>query len=182
MAGHTLQVWTDLLHLPGYEVVHVDEQVDALHYVLTVAPVQRLGVCPQCGKASGEVHQTRSRERIKDLSISKYTVDLKVRVLQFACECCGMCFTPAVPFLAEGAHATERFLARAAELIRSSDVSNASKFLAVAERTLADWYYDYLQRRPVPSGQVLQPVRRIGIDELSLKKTSAVRRCDHRSR
>jgi hypothetical protein len=55
-------------------------------------------------------------------------------------------------------------------LIRSSDVSNASKFLVVPERTLADWYYDYLQRRPAPSGQVLQPLRRIGIDELSLKK------------
>jgi transposase len=136
-----------------------------------VVPAHRIGVCPQCGKSSGEVHQTRTRERIKDLPVSRYTVDLKVRVLQFDCERCGKCFTPPVPFLAEGDHATERFLERAAELIASSDLSNASQFLKVPERTLADWYYGYLQRRTVQSPQALKPVRRLGIDELSLKKS-----------
>jgi transposase len=35
---------------------------------------------------------------------------------------------------------------------------------------LGDWYYAYLQRRPQPSDQKLKPIRRLGIDELSLKK------------
>jgi transposase len=72
--------------------------------------------------------------------------------------------------LAEGSHATERFLERAAELVRSSDLSNAAAFLGVPERTLGDWYYAYLQRRQHAGGQKLKPVRRLGIDELSLKK------------
>jgi transposase len=97
-------------------------------------------------------------------------VQLSVRVLQFECAHCGQIFTPAVPFLAEGAHATERFLQRAAELVRTSDLLNAAAFLGVPERTLGDWYYAYLQRRPNPSGQKLKPVRCLGIDELSLKK------------
>jgi transposase len=145
---------------------------------MTVAPTHPVGVCPRCGKVSGTIHQTRTREHIKDLSISNSTVNLTVRVHQFECRRCGQCFTPAIAFLAEGAHATERFLERAAQLIRTSDVANTAAFLGVPERTLANWYYDYLQRRPNPDGQKIKPVRRAGIDELSLKKRPAIRRGD----
>jgi transposase len=168
----TLQVWTDLLALPGYDVVHCQAEPDCRHYRLTVAPQQRVGVCPACGTVTDNVHQTRHRDRIRDLSISGYTVDLQVRVPQFQCHACGGCFTPAVPFLAEAAHATERFLEHAAQLVRRSDLANAAAFLGMPERTLGHWYYDYLQRRPQPSGQKVQPVRRLGIDELALKKNT----------
>ena len=172
MTAPTLAFWTHLLCLPDYEVVSCQKEGDLQRYRLTVAPKNRLGVCPHCGKVSDTIHQTRTREHIKDLSISTESVELNVRVLQFACVC-GQFFTPPILFLAEGAHATERFLERAAQLIRTSDVANAAAFLGVPERTLGDWYYDYLQQRPHPSGQKLKPVRRLGIDELSLKKKSS---------
>lgn len=170
MDGQTLAFWTDLLRLPDYEVVHCQADSDLRRYCFTVAPRQRIGVCSQCKKASETVHQTRIREGIKDLSISRYAVELKVRTMQFHCERCGHAFTPAVPFLAEGAHATERFLERAAELVRTSDLANAARFLGVPERTLGDWYYEYVQRQPSQEGRKLKPVRHLGIDELSLKK------------
>jgi transposase len=170
MTAATLSFWTTLLRLPDYEVVFCQEETDLHLYRVTVAAQRPLAVCPHCGKVSETIHQTRTRERIKDLSISNYAVELSVRVGQFECLRCGQCFTPAIPFLAEGAHATERFLERAAELVRSSDLSNAAAFLGVPERTLGDWYYAYLQRRPGLSGQKLKPVRRLGIDELALKK------------
>jgi transposase len=170
MAGQSLQFWTNLLQLPDYEVVYCQEDSDLRQYHFTVTPKQRVGFCPYCEKICDHIHCTRTRERIKDLSISKYNVELRVRVLQFECTCCGLIFTPAVPFLAEGTHATERFLERAAELVRTSDLANAAAFLGVPERTLGDWYYGYLQRRQIPSDQKQKPIRRIGIDELSLKK------------
>ena len=170
MVGQALSFWTELLRLPDYEVVFCQEESDLRRYRFTVAPKHRIGVCPHCKKTSEDVHQTRTREGIKDLSVSKYAVELNVRILQFDCEHCGQAFTPAVPFLAERAHATERFLERAAELIRTSDLANAARFLGVPERTLGDWYYDYVQRRPNQNGQELKPVRHLGIDELSLKK------------
>jgi transposase len=173
MAASTLLFWTNLLRLPDYEVVYCQEEADLQQYRLTVAPQQRLGVCPSCGQVSDALHQTRTREHIKDLAIGKYTVTLNVRVLQFECLSCGQFFTPPIPFLAEGAHATERFLERAAQLIRTSDVANAAAFLGVPERTLGDWYYAYLQRRPHPNGQKVKPVRRLGIDELSVKKKAS---------
>src|SRR5438876_8684508 len=173
MTGLSLEFWARLLRLPDFVVVHCEENTDERRYCFTVAPARRIGVCPHCQKVSEEVHQTRTRESIKDLPISNYAVDLKVRVPQFACERCGCTFTPPVPFLAEGAHATERFLERSAELIRSSDVANAAAFYGVPERTLGTWYYDYLQRRQPVCNQARKPIRRIGIDELSLKKTIA---------
>jgi transposase len=169
MTAPTFAFWTQLLDLPDYEVVYYQKESDLQRYRFTVAPKQRLGVCPHCGKVSNTIHQTRTREHIKDLSIGTEAVELNVRVLQFECVC-GQHFTPAVPFLAEGAHATERFLERAAALIRTSDVANAAAFLGVPERTLGDWYYAFLQRRPNPTGQPLKVVRRLGIDELALKK------------
>lgn len=170
MAGQSLEFWTRLLHLPGFVVVHCQEELQPPRYGLTVAAEHRIGVCPHCNTVSAEVHQTRTREGIVDLPISGYAVELKVRAFQFLCERCDSAFTPEVPFLAEGAHATERFLDRAAALIRSSDVANVAKFFGLAEQTLARWYYDYVECRRVTPGEPLKPITRIGIDELSLKK------------
>jgi transposase len=170
VTGQSLEFWTRLLRLPGFVVVHCDEQTDQRHYCFTVVPAERLGVCPHCQTVSDTVHQTRTREAIRDLPLSHYAVDLQVRVPQFECAHCGCAFTPPIPFLAEGAHATERFLERVTELIRSSDVANAAAFYGVPERTLGHWYYDYLQRRQREGNPAHKPIRRIGIDELSLKK------------
>jgi hypothetical protein len=63
-------------------------------------------------------------------------------------------------------------LERAAEFIRTSDVANAAAFYGVPERTLGAWYYDYLQRRQQVRAPAVKPIRRLGIDELSLKKTT----------
>jgi transposase len=172
MAEIPLAAWTLLLRLPEYEVLHCREESDRSLYRFTVGPRHRVGVCPHCGKSCDQVHQTRTRAGIKDLPLSKFAVELQVRVPQYECERCHKAFTPPVPFLFEGAHATERFLEQAAELVRSSDLANAAAFLGVPERTLADWYYDYLQRRSATSARPAKPIRRIGIDELSLKKST----------
>jgi transposase len=81
----------------------------------------------------------RAREDIKDLPIGAYAVELKVRVEQFKCRGCDRAFTPQIPFLAEGAHATERFLERAAELIRNGDIASVAKFYGLWEQTLVRW-------------------------------------------
>lgn len=165
--------WTVLLHLPGFVTVHVAEDAQQKRLFITVIPTHRIGVCPTCGQACDEVKQRRTREGIQDLSIGSNAVELKVRVDQFECGRCQKCFTPPIAFLAEGAHATERFMERAAQMIRKSDIMNAAQFLGVAEKTLENWYYDYVERQQHPSASSSsKPIRRLGIDELSLKKSS----------
>ena len=171
--GEFLTFWTMLLQLPDYEVAHVNEDTQAQRLSLTVIPKHPLGVCPLCGQVSDDVKQRRTRERIHDLPIGCNAVELKVRQNQFSCSRCLKCFTPPISFLAEGAHATERFLARAAQLIRQSDVLNAARFLSVPEKTLSDWYYAYVERQQQPRAMTLRtPIRHMGIDELSLKKNT----------
>jgi transposase len=170
MSGTTaLGFWTELLDLAGFVVVHHEDNAPDNRHCFTVAPRHEIGICPQCGKPSETVKQRRNRERIRDLPIGCRAVELTVRVGQFACERCGTCFTPPIAFLADGAHATERLLRRAAELIRNSDIASAARFFAIPEKNLERWYYDYLERQQqaqVPPS----PIRRLGIDELSLKR------------
>jgi len=173
MAGshNRLDFWTDLLDLPGFVVVHVQEDTTQQRCRLTLTPQHAIGVCPQCGKPTDAVKQCRNRDDVADLPIGTRAVVLTVRVGQFECPRCEQCFTPPIDFLADGAHATERLLERAAELIRSADVSNAARFFRIPEKTLERWYYDYVERKQRQAATtVTGPIRRIGIDELSLKK------------
>ncbi|MEQ1934161.1 MAG: helix-turn-helix domain-containing protein, partial [Fimbriimonadaceae bacterium] len=112
----------------------------------------------------------RVRALVGRLKQADRAVELRVRVAQFWCSPCGRGFTPPVPELVEGAHATERFLARAAELIRHGDVTRAAQFLRVPEKTLERWYYAWVERQRDTTPAA--PITRIGIDELSLKKST----------
>lgn len=161
--------WTDLLHLPGFAVVGVREDGAHQRYVVTVIPEHPIGVCPQCHRVSKTVRQRRNRDGILDLPIGSHAVELTVRVGQFECSQCQQCFTPPIDFLADGAHATERLLGKVAELIRHTDVANAARFFGVAEKTLEGWYYGYVERQQRAAPPSPGPIRRIGIDELSLK-------------
>jgi transposase len=164
--------WTEVLQLADFVVVHHEEDRDRQLMRFTVILKQEVGVCPHCGRASETVHQRRTRERIKDLPLGERAVELRVRVPQLWCEACARLFTPALPALADSAHATERFLERVAAFVRKSDLVSAAALYAVPEKTLEGWYYDYVARRQQVQAAPLEPIRSLGIDELSLKKST----------
>jgi transposase len=166
--------WTGVLNLDGFEVVHQWHEATGKVWHFTVVPTLTAGICPDCGRVSTTRHQTRDRERIRDLPIGDSRVELTVRTFQYECPACQRCFTPPCAALAEGTHATERFLERCAQLIRTGDVRNAAAFFGLPEKTLERWYYDFLERRQQTAAQPAGPIRSIGIDELSLKKGGGV--------
>jgi transposase len=165
--------WTKALNLPGFRVVHERRDRPTDPVCFTVVPTQELAACPTCGHACDTVHRRHDSTPIHDLPLGTQAVQLLVRTPQFHCQRCDTFFTPTYPALAPGAHATERFLEQAARLIRFSDLANAAAYFAVPESTLARWYYDYLQRREQQPQAELKPIKSIGIDELSLKKSTA---------
>lgn len=165
-----LTFWTKALNLPGFEVVHERRDTPSDPLRLTVTPDMPLGLCPHCRRASDEVHRTHESAAVKDLPLGAQPVELVVRTYQFHCPHCDGYFTPRHEALAPGAHATERFLAQAARLIRFADIANAASFLGVPEKTLERWYYDYVERQQQAPRPGLQPIKSMGIDELSLKK------------
>jgi transposase len=168
-----LATLTGLLDLEGFEVVEAAEDRARKVRRLTVVPTDMAGLCPHCGRATDDRHACHDRE-VADLPLGGWRTELVVRAWQFRCGDCGRFFTPRHPALAEGAHATERFLERLAELATHGDVATAARFFGVAEKTAERWYYDHLGRRrndPPPAG--LAPVRSLGVDELSTKKGTA---------
>jgi transposase len=162
---------TDLLDLDGFEVVEAAAVRAEKLRRLTVVPTAAAAVCPHCGSAAAERHACYDRE-VVDLPLGGWRTQLVARLSQFRCDGCGKFFMPRHAALAEGAHATERFLGRLAEYATHGDVSAAARFLGVAEKTAEGWYYDYL-RRPDRLAADVKPVRSLGIDELSLKKDAA---------
>jgi transposase len=168
-----LEFWTQALNLPDFRVVHQRRDTPADPLRLTVAPRLNVALCPHCHKPSDAVHRTSESHPVKDLPVGPQPVDLLVRTHQFHCLHCGAYFTPHYPALAEGAHATERFLQQAAKLIRFSDIANAAVYLGVPEKTLQRWYYDHVQRQTQTPAPGLKPIQSLGIDELSLKKSTA---------
>lgn len=164
-----LRTLGELLDLDGFEVVDAAADRAGKLRRLTVVPTQSAGLCPHCGQATAERHACHDRE-VVDLPLGGWKTLLVVRSFQFRCGRCDKFFTPRHPALAEGAHATERFLERLAEYASHADVSSAARFLGIPEKTAEHWYYDYLKRRQMDSAKGLMPVRCLGIDELSLKK------------
>ncbi|MGL4552089.1 MAG: transposase family protein [Gemmataceae bacterium] len=167
-----LEFWTKALDLPDFRVVHERRDTPSDPVLFTVVPVRQIAPCPHCSCACDVVHRRLESGNVKDLPIGEQRVNLIVRIPQFHCQQCDRFFTPDYPAFAPGAHATQRFLAQAAKLIRFSDIQNAAAFFGVKESTLARWYYDYVERQQTNPPPDLLPITSIGIDELSLKKNT----------
>ena len=171
-SGNGLQVYTELLGLAEFEVVHSDREAGGKVWHLTLVPRMAVGLCPHCGRISDERHESHLRE-VLDLPTGACLTKLNLRQFQFHCAACGRFFTPHYQAIAEGTHATERFLERMAEMIGFSDIRNTARFFGVPEKTLERWYYEFLERKRPYSEAAQQPIQSLGIDELSLKKSTA---------
>jgi transposase len=162
---------TMALNLEGVEVGQAEVERQQGQVRLTVLPQWPVAGCPHCGQGRTQVQQTRDVAGVQDLPLADQAVELCVRVSQFWWTDCQGALTPALPAVAEGAHATEQVLACAAELLRQGDVARAAAFLRVPAKALERWYYAGGERQP-QSGKV-RPSTSLGIDELSRKKSTS---------
>jgi transposase len=168
-----LAFWTKLLNLDGFQVVHEALTAADEPRCFTVIPKTPVGICPHCGQVCEDIQRRTQSDRVHDLPVGERAMELTVRIYQYWCVACERAFTPPTPLLAPGGHATERFLEQARQLIAFGDIANAAAFLKVSESSLGRWYYDYLERRQQqPVSPPPQPIRQLGIDELSLKKST----------
>jgi transposase len=173
--SHQLNVWTTALNLPEYEVVHYAQREGVRHF--SVIPNMSVALCPECSKPCERQHQKRWIEDVADLPLGDQPVRLKVRVYQFACEHCGRHFTPQSLLFTPGlgAKATARLVGKAAGLIQRADITGVAAFYQIPPKTLERWYYEWveLQNQADEVDAPAKPIRSLGIDELSLKKSTA---------
>ena len=169
-ASGRLSTVSALLDLDEFEVVDLQQDRRGKQNVITVIPKLNVGLCPHCQRVGDKRNQARE-SRVMDLPMGGYRTELRVQARQFHCLACDKFFTPRVSAMAEGAHATQRLLVRLAELIQHGDIANASRFFGIPEKTAEKWYYEYVERNQ-ESRETLKPIRSLGIDELSLKKST----------
>jgi len=131
---------TMALNLEGVEVGQAEVERKQRQVRLTVLAQWPVAGCPHWGQVRTQVHQTRDLAGVDELPLADQAVELCVRVAQFWCTDCQRAFTPALPAVAEGAHATERFLACAADLMRHGEVARAAAFLRVPATSRERWY------------------------------------------
>jgi hypothetical protein len=68
--------------------------------------------------------------------------------------------------------AAREFCGRSLSMARRRlHIANAARFFGLAEKTAEKWYYEYVERNQ-KSLSDLRPIRSLGIDELSLKKST----------
>jgi transposase len=164
-----LAIMSSLLDLDEFEVVDCVRDRGKRVRIFTLVPKTSVALCRHCHGISDERHLCRDRV-ITDLPMGGWRTELVVRLWQFRCAACDGFFTPSFAALAEGAHATERLLERLAELVDRSDVSSAASFFGLPEKTVEGWYYQHVKAKQSQPRPQLEPVRSLGIDELSLKK------------
>jgi transposase len=170
----SLALWTKQVRLDGYKVVSERRDTPSDPVRLTLVATSEGALCPHCRRPTDSVPRRTDSNPIRDLPHGPQAVELVLRSAQFHCPHCDRFFTRDCPQVAPDAHATERFLHQAAKLIRFSDLAHAAGFLGIAEKTRERGYYDYAQRQVhQPPAVPLQPIQSLGIDELSLKKSTA---------
>jgi transposase len=164
-----LAVMSSMLDLDEFEVVNCVQDRARRVRTFTVVPKTSVGLCRHCRGVSDERHVCRDRV-ITDLPMGGWQTELVARLWQFRCPACNQFFTPSFQALADGAHASERLLERLAELVDCSDVSSAASFFGLPEKTVEGWYYQHVKAKQSQARRQPEPVKSIGIDELSLKK------------
>lgn len=164
-----LATLTSLLDLDEFEVAEAIRDRRNKLRRFTLVPKVIAGLCSHCASVTDERHACHDRV-IADLPMGGCKTELVVQLWQFRCPTCDKFFTPRLASLAEGAHATERLMESLSDLASRSDLVTAARFFGIAEKTAEGWYYDFLERKQKNPAPDLQPVRSLGIDELSLKK------------
>jgi len=65
-----LQFWTQLLHLDGFQVVHIRQDTPADPIRLTLIPTAPVGLCPQCHRSCDSIHRRTESDPVRDLPLA----------------------------------------------------------------------------------------------------------------
>jgi len=123
--------------------------------------------CPACGRVDQGIHDRVARSW-RHLDFFQYEAWLHAEVPRVHCEGCGKTTQVSVPWAREGSGFTLLFEALALSLCRELPVSQAARQLRVAAKRLWTRIDFYIQAARAKDD--MSQVRRIGVDETSVKK------------
>jgi len=162
------QALTRLLGLSEFVVsgIEYDERLDCV--IVLCQPVWDVALCPNCQQLSTHVHQYHRRV-VRDLAWVGHPCALEFSVRRFKCDHCRRPFTEVLEALSPHGRCTRRYEQQLFERCRDTTIQAVSRQERLGYKMVEGIYYRWAERHVA----VARPVRRLGLDEIALKKGHA---------
>ncbi len=161
------QALTRLLALPEFVVraLEHDERLDCL--VVLCEHAHATDRCPTCGTLSARPHQYAPRA-VRDLSLAGQVCYLEFVGRRFTCPQCRQPFTEVLEAVAPHARCTRRYERYLFAPRRGSTIQDVARRERLGYKAVEGHYYRLAaDHNPAAAPEL---VRRLGIDEIALKK------------
>jgi len=164
------QALTRLLALPEFVVraLEYDERLDCL--VVLCEHAHDSARCPTCGTRSARPHQYEPRT-VRDLPVVGRVCYLEFAGRRFTCPQCRRPFTEVLEAVAPHARCTRRYERYLFAQCRGSTIQDVARRERLGYKTVEGLYYRLAADHDPATAPEL--VRRLGIDEIALKKGHA---------
>jgi transposase len=158
---------TALLDLPEFTVTRLEYDAHLDLLLLVCEPQYDVAVCPTCDTVSAQLHDTTER-RVRDLPWAGKRCALVLPARRFKCARCRRPFTERLAAIAPQARSTRRYADYLFEQCRGTTIQAVHRREGLGYKAVEGVYYRLAAQRH--SAPTLTNVRRLGIDEIALKK------------
>lgn len=155
-----------ILEIAGLKIDRVSYETRRI--VLYCHSEQDGGACPFCGSKEKKAVKSYGDRQIRDLDISGKETWLQLRVRQFECDC-GRYFNERFDWVMPAKSYTKRQAKFIFEMCAKQPFSEASAILNMCPKTVERIYYAYA-KTVIDLPKRYAQVRKLGIDEMSLRK------------
>jgi len=162
------QALTTLLNLPDFIVNALERNDPQRQVVWFCEPAYPVGVCPACLHLSTQIHDAEPR-RVRDMTVGGYSAYLEFTQRRFECTLCQKPFTEQWESIGSYRRYTYRYELYLCQQCHARSVRDVSRQEALDYHAIEEIYLDWVERTrttPLPT----TPLRRLGIDEIALRK------------
>ena len=158
---------TYLLDLPEFTVTSLEYDAHLDLLLVFCHPQYDLAVCPTCDTVSAQLHDSKERW-VRDLPWAGKRCALVLPTRRFKCAHCRRPFTERLASIAPLARYTRRYEQYLFEQCRGTTIQAVHRREGLGYKAVEGVYYRLAAQRH--SALALNEVRRLGIDEIALKK------------
>ena len=158
---------TALLDLPELTVTRLEYDAHRDLLLVLCHPHSDVAVCPTCDTVAVQVHDHKERW-VRDLPWAGKHCALVLPARRFQCDHCRRPFTERLAAIAPHARCTRRYEDHLVEQCRGTTIQAVHRREGLGYKAVEGIYYRLAAKRH--SAPTLDAVRRLGIDEIALKK------------
>jgi transposase len=158
---------TYLLGLAEFTVTRLEYDAHLDLLLVFCHPRDAVAVCPTCATVSAHLHESKER-CVRDVPWAGQRTVLVISTRGFACDICRRPFTERLEAIAPLARYTRRYEQYLFEQCRGTTIQAVHRREGLGYKAVEGVFYRMAARQHVTPG--INPVRRLGIDEIALKK------------